>query len=206
MPVEAAVAKLPKELEPVREKFLAMIKGDPAAWPEGEKVEDADSVRTIANNLIPLFHSRIRSKSFAYLFVEKMGDGDRIKLGSAAAANAKVRHIANVDFILTFNWTAWRELSLEQKVALVDHELCHCDVDLDSGRPVMLKHDIEEFGAIVSRHAANFSNVRGARPSALWRKSPRKMTSFAPARAMARSRRCTFSLVVQKAFQTDLFQ
>lgn len=52
----------------------------------------------------------------------------------------------------------------EQRIALLDHELCHAAPMLDDrtqeqvvderGRKVwrMVKHDIEEFGAIVQRH------------------------------------------------------
>lgn len=42
-------------------------------------------------------------------------------------------------------------LSDAQRVALVDHELCHCTVNED-GVPTLLHHDVEEFGQVVERH------------------------------------------------------
>ncbi|MCU1356411.1 MAG: hypothetical protein JWM89_1829 [Acidimicrobiales bacterium] len=50
-------------------------------------------------------------------------------------------------------------LSDEQRVALVDHELHHCQVDED-GRPYMRPHDIEEFDEILARYGPWKSDVR----------------------------------------------
>ncbi len=175
MSIENATAKLPPELRSVEDVLEKGQLLDPAVWPEGDKVHNAEGARKIAGSVIAAFHSRLRGRSIAYLFVEKMGSGDRITLGTAAAANAKIRHIAEIDFILTFNYTAWQELSLAQRVALVDHELCHCDVDLESGKPTIIHHDVEEFGAIVTRHG-------------LWKPDIR-----------------TFALSVKHALQGDLF-
>ena len=46
-------------------------------------------------------------------------------------------------------------LTEKQRLALIDHELCHIvrDVDSDSGFS-MRSHDIEEFAAVVERHGA----------------------------------------------------
>lgn len=42
-------------------------------------------------------------------------------------------------------------LSDAQCVALVDHEFCHCQVNA-AGVPVLVHHDVEEFGQVVERH------------------------------------------------------
>jgi len=39
-----------------------------------------------------------------------------------------------------------------QRVALVDHELCHCQVDEEEFTPWVRPHSIEEFTEIVDRH------------------------------------------------------
>lgn len=49
----------------------------------------------------------------------------------------------------------WEELSPNQRLALVDHELMHCVIEEDEeGTPYMdiRPHDIEEFADIVRRH------------------------------------------------------
>ena len=48
----------------------------------------------------------------------------------------------------------WHQLRPHQKRALVDHELCHLRVDLNSEPPALKVqgHDFEEFTAVIRRH------------------------------------------------------
>lgn len=48
----------------------------------------------------------------------------------------------------------WEELSDSQRLALLDHELLHCDVaETEDGWKMALRdHDVEEFNEIVRRH------------------------------------------------------
>ncbi len=58
-------------------------------------------------------------------------------------------------FVLVFSEPEWKVLSDDQRIALVDHELCHCGVteDGEGNRKLkLLPHDIEEFAAVVRRH------------------------------------------------------
>lgn len=60
-------------------------------------------------------------------------------------------------FVLEIAHKTWQELSPKQRIALVDHELCHFDVEvpLDDYEPRKLLtrgHDLEEFRAVVERH------------------------------------------------------
>jgi hypothetical protein len=53
----------------------------------------------------------------------------------------------------------WTTLSKEQRVALVDHELCHFEVeypdDDEKQRTIHITgHDVEEFTAVIERHGA----------------------------------------------------
>lgn len=61
-------------------------------------------------------------------------------------------------------------LSDAQRVALVDHELCHCRIDA-KGNPKIRAHSIEEFSDVVRRHGLWKPDVqwfadiaKGARP------------------------------------------
>jgi putative metallopeptidase len=40
----------------------------------------------------------------------------------------------------------------KQRRALVDHELNHLNIDIDTGKYSLLPHDLEEFSGIVRRH------------------------------------------------------
>jgi hypothetical protein len=50
--------------------------------------------------------------------------------------------------VLTVNGVAWEHASTEQRVALIDHELCHVSPDNWS----IMGHDLEEFVSVVRRH------------------------------------------------------
>lgn len=54
----------------------------------------------------------------------------------------------------------WDILDEKQRLALVDHELCHFDLDEEKGTPVLRSHDVEEFGEIVKRHGLWRDEVR----------------------------------------------
>ena len=157
-----AKVPFPAELELQRSALEKAGKSveDPASWPEGEKLIRAYGPEVIGVILIKAFHREIRNRTIAYLWKENMGAGTRVKLGSAAKASAQLRLLGEVDFVLTFNWEAWKILTPEQRVALVDHELQHCDVDADSSEPVMVEHDVEEFSLIVRRYGLWKPNLR----------------------------------------------
>jgi len=75
------------------------------------------------------------------------------------------------DFVVVLNKEYWDAFSEEQRLALVDHELCHAAASLDEqtgdqkederGRKVwrIRKHDIEEFREIVERHGCYKSDL-----------------------------------------------
>jgi len=112
---------------------------------------EAEQPGAIATAIIPMLHKHLLDAKVSYLFVEEKHERDRIKLGHAAKASTKLRFLAQVDYIVEFNWTAWSDLTAAQRVALVDHELCHCAGKDDKGKWVEKGHDVEEFTAIVGR-------------------------------------------------------
>lgn len=89
-------------------------------------------------------------------------DGNLV-LGKCQKASDLHRWLAPYDFVILLNQEAWPELTPAQRLALVDHELCHAQVTQgedgrpkrdEVGRPVfrVRRHDIEEFREIASRH------------------------------------------------------
>jgi hypothetical protein len=147
--------QLPPVLEPARgalEAALAVPTFD--EWPEDAKYVIADQPAAIARALVKHLpahahlrddHSEYYSPQVAYLFRETIAG----KLAVASRAPGKLHFFADLDFGIDFAWEDWQHLLPEQKIALVDHELCHCV--FDDGKPAMRKHDVEEFGEIVQR-------------------------------------------------------
>ena len=91
-------------------------------------------------------------------------DRDRkIVLGKCLKVTDLQKEFHTYDFIILLNQEYWVRFDAKQKLALVDHELCHARPDLgntgaqktdERGRLVWRhrKHDIEEFREIVQRH------------------------------------------------------
>lgn len=88
-----------------------------------------------------------------------------VVLGKCVKVAGLYREMLEYDFVIVLNREAWNlGFSVEQKTALIDHELCHAEVQYDDetgeikydelGRKQyrLRKHDIEEFQAIVQRH------------------------------------------------------
>lgn len=55
-------------------------------------------------------------------------------------------------FVMVVSSPIWSDLSLEQKRALVDHELCHMFVSEETDKLSIQGHFIEEFPEVLKRH------------------------------------------------------
>jgi len=110
-------------------------------------------------------HSHIAEAKIALAWRHRVkSDKDGIlKLGQCLKNSGVHREFANYDFIILLNKMAWDAFTNEQKLALLDHELCHImpsedkngeQVRDDLGRKLFRtrRHDIEEFQEIVKRH------------------------------------------------------
>lgn len=86
-----------------------------------------------------------------------------LKLGQCLKNSGVHREFAEYDFIIVLNKMAWDAFAKPQKLALLDHELCHIMPSEDKngehqqddrGRKLFRarRHDIEEFSEIVKRH------------------------------------------------------
>lgn len=146
-------ANLPSELATKHAELLkAMVQPkDPKEWTDGTNFEYAYAPEAIATILIPVFHSHLRPKRFAFLWKEEMARRGSTVLGKAATASGQVKFFGEVDYVLVFNWVAWGQLTPRQRVALVDHELLHCAVDPENDKPKLRGHDVEEFRDIIER-------------------------------------------------------
>ena len=129
----------------------------PESFPEDQSYLEAEQPAAIAKLLIPLHHEHLAEgpngpATLAFLFKAKMQGKGRTVLGTAKLAPGELTHFTGFDFVLSFNHSAWVGMTLDQKLALVDHELCHCGYDGDKGEYGIIAHDVEDFVSIISRH------------------------------------------------------
>lgn len=104
--------------------------------------------------------------ALAWRLRTKADKDGHIVLGKCIKVSDLYREYADYDFIITLNKEFWEDLAVtkEQKIALVDHEMCHAapsyngetgehEVD-ERGRYLfrVRGHDVEEFYEIVQRN------------------------------------------------------
>ena len=123
----------------------------------------APEVKDIARDLIVNYHSYLLNARIEFVFCDPPAKsrgtevwGSARKITGLAAFLASDNMLANSDeresfFVVTIAKEIWKQLNEKQRRALVDHELCHLWVDED-GELKLIGHDLEEFGAVVSRH------------------------------------------------------
>lgn len=135
----------------------------------------APEVEEIAEKLIAEHHPHLADVRIRYVFRDKAASSrGRTVLGKArkiAGLNAYLvglvgrQHVeGEVNFfVIEVASDVWRQLERPQRVALVDHELCHLDIETDpetGERKLVLRgHDVEEFTEIVQRHGLWKSDV-----------------------------------------------
>lgn len=145
---------LSPELQDAKTDLEIALKGNVRAiWPEGEAYLEAKQPREIAEALIDHLCPELQRARIAYLFREELAPkGEKVHLAHAAKASAKLAYLAEIDFVIEVNWSAYRTLTPAQRVALMDHELSHCSRDAERDKWVLLAHDVEEFSGVVRRH------------------------------------------------------
>jgi hypothetical protein len=131
------------------------------------KFSPAPDVQKIAQELIPEHHPHLIDVRIEYVFIGKIPNkgnkqvwGTMRKIGAlpaylAAPSEEQADGATSDFFCMTITQPIWEQLSHEDKVALVDHELCHAGVEEDEDGVKKLKtipHDLEEFNSIVERH------------------------------------------------------
>lgn len=130
----------------------------------------APQVADIANDLIDNVddHKPLKDVTIEYVWRDKAPKSKgRLVLAKARKVTGLSAFLTNSSlglpdieandsfFVVEVAADTWQRLTDEQRRALIDHELCHLQVDEDGdGRPVlsMRGHDLEEFAAIVERH------------------------------------------------------
>lgn len=146
---------LPDDLRPHTQRMIAALATEiPVMWDDDETYSAALQPAAIGSLLVNHLHQHLGAANFGYVFKKKMAHLDKTTLARAMKAGAKLGYFSGLDLIIEVNWEAWLLLSTAQRIALMDHELCHFSMEVDDkGKTVygLLGHDVEEFGGIVSR-------------------------------------------------------
>lgn len=153
-------------------EFIFEAEGEQAELPAGDQDEnqeqeqtqepeskfiDAPEVAEIAHDLLEEHHGHLAEARVYYLF--RLGPwaskGD-VVLGKAYKVSDRDKYLHGYDFLIVINKDYWPALTEEQRVALVDHELCHCSrgEDTSDGYPKweIRNHTVEEFVEVIRRH------------------------------------------------------
>lgn len=120
------------------------------------------------DDLVSAHHSELRDARIALAWCTSWrADVDgKITIGRCKRASQLDRELMAYDFVILLQKDFWTSVSVtrEQRIALLDHELCHATVKLDPynhepiederGRKIyrLRKHDVEEFNEIPERH------------------------------------------------------
>lgn len=145
----------------------------------------ARDVEKVAGELIADHHPHLDGVPITYLFrlpaAKSHGRtvyGKARKIGGMAAVLASrlpdSQHeiVYPIDFfVIEIAADVWTAMDEKQRAALVDHELCHLDVEMPEDEHQdrklrMVGHDVEEFAAVIRRHG-------------LWRDSVANLVSAA---------------------------
>lgn len=130
------------------------------------KYREAHEVEKVARDLIYDYHTHLATARIKYVFrsepAEEKGKlvwGKARKMGGLNAWLASTGIDRGYEqseplpfFVIEIAEPIWNAIDDKTRRALVDHELTHCDVDIDTSKYSLRPHDLEEFGSIVRKH------------------------------------------------------
>lgn len=143
--------------EALRSQFVnlqrAFSEAYPIQWDAEDSYRAAEQPEAIGRVLVCSVHRHLKNREIGYVYREKMERNGKTTLGKASKVGAKLAYFSDLEFLIEINWQAWAGLTARQRIALVDHELCHLGIEdtEDGERLLMIPHDLEEFNAIVQR-------------------------------------------------------
>jgi hypothetical protein len=168
------------------------------------QAEAGKAIYAIVDDMVKKVHTPLRNARIVLAWmVGKKADRDgHLILGRMRKASELDRQLTGFDLVLLLNREKWDVLEPAQRLALVDHELCHADQNIDkNGEPVTdghghetfrtRKHDIEEFSGVVRRHGIWIDDLKafaaaideGERQRKLFDEKPnKKLTTIASIR------------------------
>jgi len=131
------------------------------------QMSEREDLYDIMNSLISQHHCHLAEAKIALAWREgwKPDKDGNLHVGQCRKASDLDRELHDYDFIILLNREVFNgvQFSTDQKTAILDHELCHADVEYDEEGDLLRnmdgrvcyrirRHDIEEFHQIVKRH------------------------------------------------------
>jgi len=125
-----------------------------------------ESLARLGADLISMHHKHLLENGVRVEFLfrddtpksagkEQWGVARKITNLNAFLAGEAEDEGADPFFCIVISEPIWTDLTNNQRLALLDHELCHCWAEEDKEGAVkltILGHDLEEFGSIVERY------------------------------------------------------
>jgi len=120
---------------------------------------EAETVETVAQHLIPMYHPELATARIRYISVDKASSKNgRPVPGKARKIGGALEYLLECDFLIEVANDQWNEMNEAQRQALVDHllERCTGEEDDQSGdmKWTTREPDVAEFTAILRRHGA----------------------------------------------------
>lgn len=135
-----------------------------------------DHVLDIVRRLIALYHEPLQDARVGVIMrSEAPVTAGRYTLGAAEKVSTKAQVHVPYDFVIWLANDRFQMLAPLQREALIDHELMHCQWDMDKGASIR-PHDVEEFTEVLERYgywwpqAEQFAAV--AQQAELFERSP----------------------------------
>lgn len=117
----------------------------PAIWTEAPK-----EIIEMTKALIRMYHPELGTARIAVIMRSEAPETNgRVTYGKARKVSAEQQVHIPFDFVIWLAKDQWIRFSDNQKNALLDHELSHCQWDGLNAR--MRSHDVEEFNHIIRR-------------------------------------------------------
>jgi len=117
-----------------------------------------DVYRPIANKLVARFEEFKHIRPEKILFLEDMDwtPGANSWIARVSKSNKQMKQMVGYEYVLeTRNWYT-KDMSKEQIIALIYHELKHIDEDGN-----LIKHDVEDWGEMVATLGVDWATTQG---------------------------------------------
>lgn len=116
--------------------------------------EASSELINMAEEVIEDHHPHLRDARIGFVFRSEVSvSNGRETWGKASKVTDKLKpFVDDIQFVIWIAKDKWEAISTDQRRALLDHELCHCRFNINTGNPAMRHHDFEEFHEIIQRH------------------------------------------------------
>lgn len=128
-----------------------------------EYTKASQAVINIAKDLINRYHRELGAADIGFIFRDEATTSKgKTVFAKAWKPPAWLQAYKTLDFIIEIAEDIWNDLDTDRRIALIDHELCHCDNLGDT--PSLRAHDVEEFTEIIERHGFWNRDLMSAAP------------------------------------------